>query len=540
MAVLLAMAAVSCSGIGEGVISEDQADNPVLVLSVDAADIARESRTPAPDAEKMHSLRIVMLDAGGNVEHNFHIGFDYGSELYNHHVAVTPGHKKIFLIANEESVTDAATGQPLADLLDGFATGSAGFEEMVNGVVFVPDPTLPVVMTATYDIELAKGRNECELHLVKSVAKFTFNFENIRPDDVSIRKIVISSTADRAYLMAHVGDTDLFKTTPDGNRVWWIDWLRDVAEQTEDQPRNPANSQLNGLLGWIRDYSIPDDCVTRQLVIDFSRENSLTVPACTTASTGSAIPGYKAGVGPYYTPESRCMPAGASPLSDQTYTVSFDIDGAGGILTRQLPEVKALFRNTHVIVDVLLSKNLKDLQIICTVDIQPYSSVELRPDFGLERDNTGALLNRDSFGYLTDDKGNHVDAYGNPAVLEYDSDGKPTRFTDFEGYMLNKDGYPIDSDGEAGYRDETDHRVRNHMGYIMDRNGNLTDCNGDPAYHDPDETEYYIVRDKYGYIINYEGYLVDRHGNPAWRDTDGTVRRESDNKIVDKNGNVID
>ena len=47
------------------------------------------------------------------------------------------------------------------------------------------------------------------------------------------------------------------------------------------------------------------------------------------------------------------------------------------LFTESFPNLKALFRNTHVLVDVTFrEKGIK-------VDVMPYSEVLLNPDFGL-------------------------------------------------------------------------------------------------------------------------------------------------------------
>lgn len=505
--------ATSCRNdiLEEPLTPEATGDQTLLWISVNPADLVAGARAGV-DVEGMYSLRIVLTDANGIVEHNHHADFLGGAEEYTYFFAASPGDKKIYLIANEESVTDMATSRPLGEILADVKPGTAGFDELINSVVFTPDYTLPLPMSSTYDIVLAEGKNVRTFNLVRTVTKFTFNFQSIRHDEVKVNRIIISSVADRNSLMARVGETDLFKTdATTGESLYWPDWLAEVARTTNDEPRNPANSQLNGQLGWITDYAIPADAETVDRVIDFGGTSTLTIPAA--IETGVTIePSTKDNVGPFYAPESRNFVPGTT--SAQSYSVAFDIEGAQGRIVRPLTDVKALFRNTHVIVDVFMSKDLRDLQVMCTIDIQPYSSVELRPDFGLERDDEAQLVHRDKFGYLTDDNGNHVDAYGNPATLEM-KDGVPVKFTDREGYQLNKDGYPVDEDGVAGYRDEETGRVRNFMGYIMNTLGQLIDKNGNRAYHDTSVTDSYVVRDGEGHLINYEGERINDDGTPV-------------------------
>lgn len=531
LSVALALAVQSCSS---DLLDDGEGDllGTSLVLRVFATDIVDESRAMTPGIEKLHSLRIVLVDGEGKVEHNYCTTFSFPEEQHLYHFALKPGKKRIYLIANEESVEDLTTGIPLSEILSGVGEGTSGFEHTINAVVFHPNYQKAIPMSAVYDLEVERGRNERSFYLVKAATKFTFNFENIRAEDVKVKKIAISKTADNSYLMPHVGESDLYQKAQDGTRMWWIDWLHDVCEITTANPSNLSNAQINSRLGWIKNYSVPQEAKMSDYVIDFG-EVPLTVPAAV-VNGDNITAGVKRDVGPFYSTESFFNP---SAEGEQAYTVSFEIEGVDHVLTVPLTELKTLFRNTHVITDVLISHTGDVLKIDCVVDVQPFSSVELRPDFGLERDEENEIVDRDKDGYLTDGEGNYVDAYGNPATKSVDAYGN-VDFRDSEGYSLNKDGYPIDSEGEPGYRDETDKRVRNHAGYIMDKNGNLIDAQGNYAYHDKNITDRYVVRDRSGYIIDYEGNLIDKDGNPCERRNDGKVYRIEDGKLVDKDGNV--
>lgn len=276
-----------------------------------------------------------------------------------------------------------------------------------------------------------------------------------------------------------------------------------------------------------------------------------------------------------YMPE-YCNSMSGAPMS--RICVDFENESAGRhyieLRDPAVSDVVSTDIKRNVWYKVAITKLHGDAELKITVDVQPYASVELDPDFGLERDEEGDLVNRDKYGYLTDADGNHVDAYGNPATLIM-VDGKPVRFVDFEGYTLNKDGFPLDADGTAGYRDEesgykvvrnyvgyimdssgllidadgnratrdesiTDrYVVRNHAGYIIDYEGHLIDCDGMPAVHDTSITDRYVVRDYDGYLLDRDGMLVDADGNRATRGVDGLVRRDSDGRVIDRDGNPI-
>ena len=91
----------------------------------------------------------------------------------------------------------------------------------------------------------------------------------------------------------------------------------------------------------------------------------------------------------YYLPESKNLKDRTQEYGEQVYTMTLHLtekhpEGGTGLpeenelsFTRPFPNLKALFRNTHVLVDVTFwEEGVK-------VDVIPYSEVVLEPDFGL-------------------------------------------------------------------------------------------------------------------------------------------------------------
>jgi len=63
----------------------------------------------------------------------------------------------------------------------------------------------------------------------------------------------------------------------------------------------------------------------------------------------------------------------------QRYKTSITLDGGVGTLEAFLKGLPNLVRNTHAVVDITINES----NITWEVDVIPYSSVELRPSFGL-------------------------------------------------------------------------------------------------------------------------------------------------------------
>ena len=75
--------------------------------------------------------------------------------------------------------------------------------------------------------------------------------------------------------------------------------------------------------------------------------------------------------------ESMNPKAGATD-GEQEYTLTIHIEGLEEPFVRPLPNLKTLFRNTHVVVNITLKYSDEII-----VDVIPYSEVKLEPEFGL-------------------------------------------------------------------------------------------------------------------------------------------------------------
>lgn len=410
LAALALLLTVACgredpSAAGEGVTT--------LLLDVSTIDATRsESADAMPDNEKMRSVRVVVLhggdgDAKGTVEHNEAYPLDEAVDRKRIIVQVKSGErKKIFLFANEESVgpVEGVASAPgdgsLTAFLDSFGKGQAGFEEAVNGVYFAPDYSggKPIPMSSMYEIDVPdKGNFEGTFHVVRVATKFTVNFLNWRGEDVVVEKFTIASHADRNFLMAHVEDTPANQALLNGKT--WIDWLKGVSDASSENDDYAATEAA----GWLKDYGLPaaaalDKVYTHEAVTVKGAVLDEDDPDATKPGTAVSVP-------VFYLPESKCAKADAAD-GEQEYTMTLKIEGHAEPFVLKLPNLKALFRNTHVVVNITMYHNLQLL-----VEVIPFTDMAiLNPDYGLEREEfTGYIKGKDSSGNVCWYAGNYYD-----------------------------------------------------------------------------------------------------------------------------------
>ena len=411
LAALLCLLPLSC---GRSDCPEPEGPESVLLLNIGTVGGTRAGTSALPANEKIHSLRVVVLHQDGKVEHNRHYTPGDAQAQRQVILKVTPAERKrIYLFSNEESVSrveGAASGgvsgpQTLTDFLDGYTEGTAGFAQAVGDVYFAPDysEAKPIPMSSMYEIDFpATGNFNGEFHLVRVATKFTVNFRNMRGEPVRVGGFSLGKHADRNFLMAHVEKTErnfqLFKVNEDTWKEWtWIDWLKRVSEASSEDD-DYADTEA---AGWLKDYSLPAQA-DGERVYTFSTPVEVSAAEFDDADPAKVTPGTATGV--FYLPESRNMKSGATD-DEQEYTMSVSIDGVADPFVFALPNLKALFRNTNVIVNITMTK---DLQFI--VEVIPFTSVEVAPDFGLVRDGfTGYIVGQDSQGRKCWYDGNYYD-----------------------------------------------------------------------------------------------------------------------------------
>ena len=365
-----ALLSASCRGGEVSYTDEIQSDDDtaILVLRTGLLDQTRASDrvNDAVDnsVEYMYTLRIVILHENGTVEHNMYI--DFGeipqTECYRIFKVTRNETKKIYLIANEENVST-----DLHEQLETLTTGNTTFASIVDNFVFIPDYKNPIPMSSVYDVPVkAENLVEREFYLVRAATKFAFRFTDKRKSKVSIDAIHISDIAGATYLIPHKREP-LFMSFDDES-LYWINWLKKVADESQ---QSPDDVELADKRGWIQAYDIPSETSHQEVTVN----GPLEVPSMTGDQPGKAV------FTVFYIPESKKLKAGSATYCEQEYTLKLDKSENGKELSfiKTLPNLKALFRNTHVLVDITFTE--KDE---VKVQVVPYAEVILEPEFGLK------------------------------------------------------------------------------------------------------------------------------------------------------------
>ena len=372
MTILVSWALLSASCRGGEVSYTDEVqpddDTAILVLRTGLLDQTRASDrvNDAVDnpVEYMYTLRIVILHENGTVEHNMYI--DFGeipqTECYRIFKVTRNETKKIYLIANEENAST-----DLHEQLETLTTGNTTFASIVDNFVFIPDYKNPIPMSSVYDVPVkAENLVEREFYLVRAATKFAFRFTNKRKSKVSIDAIHISDIAGATYLIPHKREP-LFMSFDDES-LYWINWLKKVADESQ---QSPDDVELADRRGWIQAYDIPSETSHQEVTVN----GPLEVPSMTGDQPGKAV------FPVFYLPESKKLKAGSATYGEQEYTLKLDMSENGKelLFTKTFPNLKALFRNTHVLVDITFTE--KDE---VKVQVVPYAEVILEPEFGLK------------------------------------------------------------------------------------------------------------------------------------------------------------
>lgn len=372
MTILVSWALLSASCRGGEVSYTDEVqpddDTAILVLRTGLLDQTRVSDrvNDAVDnpVEYMYTLRIVILHENGTVEHNMYI--DFGeipqTECYRIFKVTRNETKKIYLIANEENAST-----DLHEQLETLTTGNTTFASIVDNFVFIPDYKNPIPMSSVYDVPVkAENLVEREFYLVRAATKFAFRFTNKRKSKVSIDAIHISDIAGATYLIPHKREP-LFMSFDDES-LYWINWLKKVADESQ---QSPDDVELADKRGWIQAYDIPSETSHQEVTVN----GPLEVPSMTGDQPGKAV------FPVFYLPESKKLKAGSATYGEQEYTLKLDMSENGKELSfsKTFPNLKALFRNTHVLVDITFTE--KDE---VKVQVVPYAEVILEPEFGLK------------------------------------------------------------------------------------------------------------------------------------------------------------
>lgn len=410
---------VSCVGFvscinDSGSFSDD--DNVIdeheclLTLNVSLLETrAGVGETGTASKERMHSLRVVVLsEATDKVEvNNYYYLKNDGESLYGPIlISVKPdGLKSIYLIANEESVGNlvnmTGSGTTLSDFLKSVAVESdaSTFKTGITEAVFtVPetsdDTNSNIPMSAVYQIETSTAdggtRKDCgTFYIVRTMTKYSFSFRNDRVSGlpVYVKSWEISNlVTDKAYLMPHFSPTAggyYWNSTASGwvyfGADWtetgkeWKEWLAKVSDQSNIDPDNPSADEN----GWLTCYNIPAGAVTKKFQHIY-KDGGLEIPIDGAEHDGGVIK---------YLPESKNEKE-TNPAfeGEQEYFVNVLISENGKEYKFDpvpLPNLRSLFRNTHVRVYVRFGQTMKDDVIYAKIiDWNIWGRVEgeLRPE----------------------------------------------------------------------------------------------------------------------------------------------------------------
>ena len=367
---------VACSSQEESL--PEEISEAILYLNIEPVGLTRAGTATLPDNEKMHSVRVIVLHENGTVEHNKFYSLDGAQVQIAILLKVTPDEKKkIYLFANEESVSAvegvADDSQSLTDFFEGYTDSNeeSGFEDAVNGLYFAPDYSAgkPIPMSSMYEIDFPeKGNFDGVFYVVRVATKFTVNFKNWRGEEVTVENFTIASHADKNFLMAHVNsypDTQNHETNQ--KYPTWIDWLKAVSDAS-----NADSDAATEEFGWLTDYRLPEQTTAKVYTHEGLKIGKPTVDI---EKPDNSEPGVASDVPVFYLPESKNLKAGAT---EQEYILTIKIAGRAEPFVCKLDKLKALFRNTHLVVNITMYNSNE-----IVVDVIPYSEVILEPDFGL-------------------------------------------------------------------------------------------------------------------------------------------------------------
>lgn len=308
------------------------------------------------ERELIHTIRVVMINDKGIVELNQKEVLDHPASTYYFETLALAGEKKFFFIANEDNINcinSDESNTPLTNILRTFVYGDTGFEETVNSLYFdksyFENTNNPIPLSSQYTVDVKPGIQEYVFWLVHTATKYTVHFTNNRVEQVHLNDLYISKLAEEMYVMPHVGVTTM-EDKP------WIDWLREVSDKSHEEDSNEGDSDFNDKYGWLTNYSIPSQKMFDYYLV---KNADITIPGLQTVAGEEPQPG-KASLGPFYTTEGKNLIPG-NTNGYQQYILHMCLtdtkDGKEHIDYRTLPNLSALFRNTHVIIYITLDES---------------------------------------------------------------------------------------------------------------------------------------------------------------------------------------
>lgn len=438
--VLIALLALIVQACGSSVydippdIDPEAAENVVLGINVVVGETPEGaeavSRTfadsedgtfenPVAEYEKLKTLRVIIVRPDGTVEHNRYVSFDIATGQIirdNLDFVVKSGEtKRIYLFGNEEAVEYNFTS-------DAIPVGSVFPVKAVENVTIkFPEGSLPPVnngqtsLTRTYIpmsecfyVKIDTPMSEEDRHIsrtlfiTRSLIKFSFSVKNAVPYEIrsKLTAISISGLADRSFYLPN-------------NTLY-------------DPPKDqPSDYSLGGR--YITSFRMPDGFGTTECKFP-------VLPAFDPdASDELTFDSY------IYLPETKTR-------GNYQLRLLFDNQILSDALGHKSLDIRDIPRNTHVKVNITLKGSIYDVE----VQMVPYTSVGLTPDFGLDLDK--------NLVPIYDENGELLCYYNKLTGKYYD---KNNRYKEIPNPYLGKDpntGYTIIRDDDGNllyYYDET-------------------------------------------------------------------------------------
>lgn len=321
----------------------------LAVATSEMANLDKKTRT-VTDADKeqfestgigegMEELRIVIVNvADGVIEHNRYIPKDKLTADEEHkweEFLVLPGKKRIYLFANENTIRlQGGIQSKLINydfskfseetIKDVQVTLTEGTEEVL---------TTPLPMCECHEVEVRNSDEQYLLYITRVATKFTYRITNRTNVNLLLSEIKLPYMSRISYYL------------PKGL------------------------TYLEGGEMEVNDYDVPN--IETNNYYTFSRKFTTEIKA------GAE----NVDLSPFYLLETKYY-KDVYNIEGNNYKTSIVLGGKKleGILTGlpyQLP------RNTHVVVDVIIN-GLESEDIVWEVDLQPYTTVELEPAFGLD------------------------------------------------------------------------------------------------------------------------------------------------------------
>lgn len=299
---------------------------------------------PEYDNEKISTMRFIIVDKDGRVEHNISMTQAPDKETAPRLFRVKPNEtKKVYLFANEASVPDDVMSV-FSVLRKGEAFpvdtyGSYTLSRSSDSPLFAAGQLIPMtevhevaIGAPKYDANGDPNPYEATLFVTRAAVKLSFSL------NVTDSYIKFDPSALSTVTFNEVGD---------------VEYLFPSNTTYEPAKAPDATDRI------ITAYSVPANAATHSWSLSWS-------------PVGDSNRSFSAG--PVYMPETKFR-NGAEP-----YTITLPVNGA--VLSAPLPNLPSLPRNTHVRVKI----NLYGASMTCEVTVVPYTGVNLDPGFGIDRE----------------------------------------------------------------------------------------------------------------------------------------------------------